>query len=192
MSGPRRRKSSPSARRTWLSDRIGYVFLTSAGMAVLTLAMIALSGLRETTGFLGMALRLALVGLGMGLFTSPNNSSIMGAVQPSKLGLTSGLIATVRNVGMMLGVAVSASLFQNRLSQAQSLFQARFGPLTPALQARAFIRSLHSTFLVGAGIGAVAVVISSVRAAEGPGRPRTSGTPPARSVMDEENRPQPR
>ncbi len=152
----------------WLSDRIGYVFLTSAGMIILTLGMVALSGLKEATGFVSVALRLALVGIGMGLFTSPNNSSIMGAVHTSKLGLTSGLIATVRNVGMMLGVAISASLFQNRLGHAEAYLQARFGPLTPALENQAFVTSLHTTFLIAAGIGVLGIIISSVRAAEGP------------------------
>lgn len=150
----------------WLSDRIGYVFLTSAGMTVLTLAMVALSGLKETTGFVGVALRLALVGIGMGLFTSPNNSSIMGAVHPSKLGLTSGLIATVRNVGMMLGVAISASLFQNRLAHAESFLQSHYGQLTPALEAQAFVTSLHTTLLIAAGIGVFGIVISSIRATD--------------------------
>lgn len=152
----------------WLSDRIGYVFLTSSGMTVLTLGMVALSGLRAETGYVSIALRLSLVGIGMGLFTSPNNSSIMGAVQPSKLGLTSGLIATVRNVGMMLGVAISASLFESRFSHAESYLQAHFGALTPALVDQAYATALHTTFLVAAGIGVLGILISSVRAAEGP------------------------
>jgi hypothetical protein len=58
-----------------------------------------------------IVLRLGLAGLGIGLFTSPNNSAIMGAVPQTHQGLGSGIVATARTIGNVLGVAVSGSLF---------------------------------------------------------------------------------
>jgi MFS family permease len=55
---------------------------------------------------------LALEGAGMGLFQPPNNSAVMGALPPEKLGSGGGLLATSRNVGMVLGVATGGLLFE--------------------------------------------------------------------------------
>jgi MFS family permease len=55
---------------------------------------------------------LALEGAGMGLFQPPNNSAVMGALPPEKLGSGGGLLATSRNVGMVLGVASGGALFE--------------------------------------------------------------------------------
>ena len=48
----------------------------------------------------------------MGLFQPPNNSAVMGALPRAKLGSGGGLLATSRNVGMVLGVATGAALFE--------------------------------------------------------------------------------
>ena len=48
----------------------------------------------------------------MGLFQPPNNSAVMGALPPAKLGSGGGLLATSRNVGIVLGVATGGALFE--------------------------------------------------------------------------------
>ena len=64
-----------------------------------------------------IVLCLGLAGLGVGLFTSPNNSAIMGAVPQTFQGLASGVVATARTMGMILGVAISGSLFGSEVQQ---------------------------------------------------------------------------
>jgi len=54
--------------------------------------------------------RLALFGLGTGIFQSPNNSAVMGCVPRPQLGIASGILATVRNIGMALGIAIGGAL----------------------------------------------------------------------------------
>jgi EmrB/QacA subfamily drug resistance transporter len=94
-----------------LSDRFGFVIPTTLGMGTTSLALYLLAGLSPAAGYEAVAGRLALLGLGMAVFTSPNNSSILGAVPRSKLGITGSLIATVRTLGMMMGTAGAAALF---------------------------------------------------------------------------------
>jgi hypothetical protein len=54
---------------------------------------------------------LAVVGLGIGLFTSPNNSAVMGAVPARRRGVASGVLATARTLGNVLGIGMAGAIF---------------------------------------------------------------------------------
>ncbi len=146
----------------WLSDRIGSRILSSAGMACIGAALALLSGLTASTGPLGIAGRLVLIGLGNGLFTSPNSSAIMGAVPPHRLGVASGMISTVRSLGMVIGVAVAGAVVA---VQRARLLEAGLPPMA------ALGGALSSAFLVGAGIALAGVIPSLVRGREERRRP---------------------
>jgi len=90
-----------------LSDRIGSRALAVAGTAIGALALFLLSGVGPSTTAFDVAWRLALFGLGMGIFQSPNNSAVMGAAPHRFLGVASGFLATGRNVGMVLGITLA-------------------------------------------------------------------------------------
>jgi MFS family permease len=64
--------------------------------------MYLLSTVAPNTPYQTLVIYLVLCGVGMGLFTSPNISSVMGSVPPSRRGVASGLRATVFNVGLTL------------------------------------------------------------------------------------------
>lgn len=64
-------------------------------------------------------------GLGVGLFTSPNNALILSDVPPERMGMSSGLIGTFRQTGYAVGFAVIASLFtavQDYLEEAWTIY----------------------------------------------------------------------
>jgi MFS family permease len=65
---------------------------------------------------------LILSGLGVGAFQAPNNSIIMGGAPRNRLGTASALIATLRQVGLSLGMAVAGAVFTSR----QAVYEARF------------------------------------------------------------------
>lgn len=98
----------------WLADRFGGRALPALGMGLLAAALYGLSLAGPGSGLPSVAARLALCGVAMGLFQSPNSSSVMGAIPGPKLGSGGGLLATSRNVGMAVGVAVAGSLFTLR------------------------------------------------------------------------------
>ncbi len=103
-----------------LSDRIGSRGLATTGMALLAAGLVALA-LLVTHGTLPqLAAALALVGLGIGIFVSPNNSALMGAAPRNRQGIASGVLATARNVGMVLGVGFAGAIFTTVLGRAAS------------------------------------------------------------------------
>lgn len=101
-----------------LYDRLEARILTSMGMAVSLGALVALAlfmyfgndNLAIVTG------ALAVFGIGQGLFTSPNNSSIMGAAHEDQTGQASGALNVMRSFGMSVGIATASALFAWRIA----------------------------------------------------------------------------
>jgi EmrB/QacA subfamily drug resistance transporter len=103
-----------------LSDRIGTRGLATAGMLLLSAGLAALGMLAMHGSLSSLAWALALVGLGVGMFVSPNNSALMGAAPKNRQGIASGVLATARNVGMVLGVGFAGAIFTTVVTHASS------------------------------------------------------------------------
>jgi EmrB/QacA subfamily drug resistance transporter len=106
-----------------LSDRVGSRPISILGLAVTLLGYLALSTLSTETTAVGFMLRYVLVGIGVGLFQSPNNSAMMGTAPRERLGVASGLLAMTRNLGQTVGIAVLGALW------AALVFGAAGGPV---------------------------------------------------------------
>ena len=89
----------------YLSDRFGARAFTTGGMIVATIAFVLLTLLPANFTYLTFALLLFAVGTGMGLFASPNTSSVMSAVPAENRGVSSGMLATLQNSGMLFSMA---------------------------------------------------------------------------------------
>ena len=94
-----------------LSDRLGARWLAAGGLALSSLGLLLLAQLDDQTGPLPVVWRLALVGIGMGVFQSPNNRALMAAAPGSEQGEASGVLGTGRVIGQSLSVAVAGALF---------------------------------------------------------------------------------
>lgn len=152
-----------------LSDRIGSRLLSSTGMAVMALSLFLLSRIPLDASLPAIAAVLALTGLGVGLFQSPNNSAIMGSVPRHRLGIASGMLATMRNVGMVMGIAVAGAVFAIRHAHhLETLKQS--GLSGTALDSLAFTSGMHDAFLAGGVLAAAGVLTSLVRGSEIPGQ----------------------
>jgi EmrB/QacA subfamily drug resistance transporter len=145
-----------------LSDRIGSRFLSCAGAAICALSLVLLSRLLTTSGYqvtaLSVAWRLGLFGLGTGLFQSPNNSTVMGNAPRPHLGVASGILATMRNMGMVLGIATAGAVLYTFVP-AEILAQ----PYLDACQTVAFILGLRYAYITGAVLMGIASIISVIR-----------------------------
>ncbi len=97
-----------------LSDKIGQRGLAFTGSLLCTVAALALASLDQHSGPLDVAWRLSVFGLGTGMFQSPITSAMMGAVPLSRLGIASGVLATTRNIGMVLGIALGGAVLSAR------------------------------------------------------------------------------
>jgi MFS family permease len=98
-----------------LSDRLGTHRITVIGLAVLLAGYFALSTLDSNTGVAGFMLRIAPIGVGMGIFQSPNNSAIMGSAPRERLGVVSGLLSITRTIGQTTGIAVLGAIWASRV-----------------------------------------------------------------------------
>jgi EmrB/QacA subfamily drug resistance transporter len=97
-----------------LSDRMGRVWLSAFGAAAITAAFFLMLGFDLQTKATAMIPVLILLGIGVGSFQPPNNSTIMGAVARERLGSASALIATQRQVGISLGMSLAGAIFSER------------------------------------------------------------------------------
>lgn len=139
-----------------ISDKIGPMKLTTGGLIITGLGFLYLSTVSPNASAWQVLPGPLLNGLGAGMFNSPNNSSVMSSVPPAKLGIAGGINALVRNVGMVLGIAFSVSLFENR----QAAYLATVGQPDALERTLAFMSAYHSVMLAAAGIAFVAAVVS--------------------------------
>lgn len=100
---------SPLAGR--LSDRIEPRIVASAGMAITALGLTLLIFVGPSTPLWLIIADLTLLGLGFGLFSSPNTNAIMGSVERRLYGVASGTVGTMRLMGQMLSMGIATLLF---------------------------------------------------------------------------------
>ena len=143
-----------------LSEKIGARPLTVMGMALVAVALLALAALLTGQGTTLPLIIGALVvfGVGQGLFTAPNNSAIMGAAPPERLGVAGGVLNLTRTLGTSLGVAVATVVFAVRLSTLAG------HAISTAQAPRASVLvGVRDTLLLFAAVALVAAGISLVR-----------------------------
>jgi EmrB/QacA subfamily drug resistance transporter len=145
-----------------LSDRFDSRYISSIGMGFISFGIFLLSRLGFDSPSSYIIAALAITGLGSGLFQTPNNSAIMGSVPGNRRGIASSMLATMRNMGMVLGVAISGALFSSRLGYMKSVLEAS-GMAGPELGTYSFIEALSFTFTVASVLAAAAVLTSLMR-----------------------------
>ncbi len=98
-----------------LSDRFGYRLIATAGLVMFAFGCYTVSTLTAETSIIGYVLRVSPLGLGMGIFQSPNNSAVMGSVPRERLGVVSGVNVIGRTLGNTAGVAALGALWASRV-----------------------------------------------------------------------------
>ncbi len=98
-----------------LSDRFGTRPMTVIGLLGLVVGYYTMSTLTTDTTIFGYVLRLLPVGIGMGVFQSPNNSAIMGSAPRERLGVASGLLSITRTLGQVTGIAILGAVWAGRV-----------------------------------------------------------------------------
>ncbi|GIK42179.1 MAG: MFS transporter [Chloroflexota bacterium] len=135
-----------------LSDRMGARLLSTLGMGVMALGLFLLAQVQAASPLSYVALSLATVGFGTGVFISPNTSALLGAAPLHRRGIASGIMATARNMGMVLGVGLAGAVFTTVQAQAQV-----------AGSATATYEGIRAGFMVAVGVALVGVLTSAIR-----------------------------
>lgn len=134
-----------------LSDKIGSAILTTAGLVINGIALILLANIDLQTPIVLILVYVGLMGLSLGLFQSPNNSGIMGSVPKNKLGAANGITQLIKNVGMVIGIAFSVSLFTAFLGT------------SPIHDGAAFLQSAKYVYYIAAVLSFIGAMVSAVR-----------------------------
>ncbi|WP_435887072.1 MFS transporter [Streptomyces griseofuscus] len=100
----------------YLSDRFGARIFSTAGLLVVAGSFLGLLALPVDFDYGPFAALLLLNGLGQGMFSSPNTSSIMGSVPAKYRGVASGMRSTFQNSGTALSIGVFFSLMVSGLA----------------------------------------------------------------------------
>jgi len=140
----------------WLSDVIGTRLPSSLGLAILGGGLFSLAFLSANSGSFDIIWRLAVIGLGMGLFGAPNSNAILSSVPSHNVGIASGMIATMRSSGITFGIAFSVILF--------SFFRGTYpDALLESENLDYYLESILKVFYVSAIVALIAITVSFVR-----------------------------
>ncbi len=146
-----------------LHDRIGAKIVATAGLGICLAALLLLTTIQPRTSPWLIALLLAVLGFGQAMFLSPNSAAALSGVSHEQAGVTSSLLATARNMGMLAGTALAGlvfSLYFSRLTGGMDMKD--FKPLyTPQ-----FMVAMRRAFQAAAILAAVAMAASWWRGKE--------------------------
>ncbi len=142
---------SPFAGR--LSDRVDPGLIASVGMACSGIGILLLTGLGDTTPLWYILFALLVIGLGFGLFTSPNTNAIMGSVEKRYYGVASGIVSTMRLLGQMLSMGIAMTLFAVIIGRVE--ITADYYP--------EFLEAVHYAFLLFSVLCGAGVLCSLMR-----------------------------
>lgn len=128
-----------------LSDRIGTRPMIGLGLILTCTSMILAAQLDADTSLWQFVLYLVPLGIGIGLFNTPNTSAVMGHAPKSQLGVVSSLLSETRTLGQAMGVAVLGSFFAFRLQH-----YADSGVNVHTAAATHIVQALHDDFFIAA------------------------------------------
>ena len=146
------------------ADRHGSRMLAASGMVLTAVGLAAMTTLQVDSPYWQSTIWLALVGIGSGLFNSPNTAAMMGTVPPHRRGIAAGARTMLQNTGAVLSIAfvmaiVTAAVPQDVLLK---IFSGVASGLDPA-RLDPFIHNMHTALWVLAATSAVGAVVSLMR-----------------------------
>ncbi len=140
----------------FLSDKFGSRLPMVLGMAAASIGSGVLALMGEKFAFIALVLGLFLVGTGLGMFTPPNNSSVMGSAPSNRLGVAGGVLNMSRTLGMGLGITLGGLCYEVFLSLAGATDQS-------AAKLVHMVFAFRWSFIVAAILSIITLFISAVR-----------------------------
>jgi EmrB/QacA subfamily drug resistance transporter len=153
------------------ADRHGSRMLAALGMLVSAVALALMTTLRADSPYWESGLWLLLVGVGSGMFNSPNTAAMMGAVPTRRRGIAAGVRTMLQNTGAVISIAFVMAIITASLptSVLFSIFSGVTSGLDPA-QLTPFVDNMHTALWVLAGTSLIGAVVSMLRPREEPAR----------------------
>jgi EmrB/QacA subfamily drug resistance transporter len=148
------------------ADRRGSRGLAALGMVVTAVGLAGMTMLQADTPYVWSALWLALVGIGSGMFNSPNTAAMMGVVPMHRRGVAAGARVMLQNTGAVISIAFVMAVVTSAVPK-DVLFKI-FSGLTSGLSAeqlQPFITNMHLALWVLAAVSLLGAGISLLRPA---------------------------
>ena len=146
------------------ADRRGSRGLAALGMLVSAVGLAGMTMLQAHTAYVWSAVWLTLVGIGSGMFNSPNTAAMMGVVPMHRRGVAAGARVMLQNTGAVISIAFVMAIVTAAVPK-DVLFKI-FSGLTSGLsnaQLQPFISNMHLALWVLAAISLVGAGISLLR-----------------------------
>ncbi len=166
------------------ADRHGSRTLAALGMLVTAAGLALMTTLQADSPYWQGMVWLALVGIGSGMFNSPNTAAMMGTVPTERRGIAAGARTMLQNTGAVISIAFVLAIVTNAIPK-EVLF-AIFSGLASGLsnaQLDPFIHNMHTALWVLAATSVLGAGVSLLR-------PRHEGAPTEAQHVDSEMRPQ--
>jgi EmrB/QacA subfamily drug resistance transporter len=147
-----------------VADRHGSRTLAAAGMVVTAVGLAGMTMLQADTSYFWSALWLAIVGVGSGMFNSPNTAAMMGTVPDHRRGIAAGARVMLQNTGAVLSIAFVLAIVTSAVPKTVlfKIFSGLHSGLTPK-QLDPFISNMHLALWVLAATSLVGAVVSLMR-----------------------------
>jgi len=148
----------------YLSDKYDSRLLSSVGLLISAAGLLGLMCIEVKTSIFELMVWMFIMGIGSGLFFSPNTNSIMGAVPVNKRGIAAGVRTMLMNAGSVLSIAVSMAVIGSSVSPEamQGLFLGtQVG--SQGIAVGSFIGGLRMAFTISFGFSILAAVLSYMR-----------------------------
>lgn len=142
-----------------LSDKMSSEILTFIGLIVFTIAQLLFIFLDQNTEISYLIMTTVMTGIGIALFQSPNNSIIMSSVKQNKLGVAGSLNSLARNLGMIIGIALSTTILYSAMSHKIGYKVVTYIDNKPMV----FVYGMHVAFMVSFVVCLIACIISAYR-----------------------------
>jgi len=137
----------------FFSDRYGARWISTGGMLLVALSFILLALLPYDFDYLPFAIALFVMGIGNGMFASPNSAAIMNSVPPEDRGVASGMMSTLMNSGFVISMGMFFTIIVVGLTKefpaalSASLTGAGAAQLIPAMSSIPPTGALFAAFL---------------------------------------------
>ncbi len=142
----------------WLSDRFGTRLIALIGLSIMVVGYFLLNRLNIQTSAAMYIISFLPIGIGFGVFSSPNNSAIMGSAPPHRLGIASGMLAVNRTLGQTTGIALLGAIWSWRVFSAIGTSLPEGATSAPAA---AQVAGLQETMLVTIGLVLLAIFLAA-------------------------------
>jgi len=134
-----------------LSDKRNPGVIASVGMGMTASGLVLLCFITMTTPNYLIVLLLIMMGIGFGLFSSPNSNAIMSSVEKRHLGVASGVVGTMRMIGQMMSMGIAMMLLSINIGK-QSINPSTYPGLITAMKTGFIIFSILSVFGIFASL----------------------------------------